>query len=287
MKQRNKSSIIVIVGLFAIALVTAFTFFNMIKDQIFFESVDQVESVEKLDVTLDAAAKKQIDNYTSQQVSNKDNTNWRDASDSEIRNAMDSSVFMDDKRQKYQFLDLSKYQGIDENRIKRMLYDHPILLSHTDDFIAAAKEQHVNEVYLISHALLETGSVMSELSNGVEIDGKKYYNFYGVGALDEDPIKTGAEYAKKKGWDTPEKAINGGAKFIHDHFLSHPDQNTLYSMRWNPKDPGEHQYATDINWAKSNATIIADFYKDIKTEGKYFNWYVYKDDEKHKDGKNY
>lgn len=287
MKQRNKSSIIVIVGLFVIALVTAFTFFNMIKDQIFFESVDQVESVEKLDATLEAAAKKQIDNYTSQQVSNKDNTNWRDASDAEIRDAMDSSVFMDDKRQKYQFLDLSKYQGIDKNRIKRMLYDHPTLLAHTDDFIAAAKEQQVNEVYLISHALLETGSVMSELSNGVEIDGKKYYNFYGVGALDEDPIKTGAEYAKKKGWDTPEKAINGGAKFIHDHYLSHPDQNTLYSMRWNPKDPGEHQYATDINWAKSNATIIADFYKDIKTEGKYFNWYVYKDDEKHKDGKNY
>ncbi len=32
-------------------------------------------------------------------------------------------------------------------------------------------------------------------------------NFYGVGALDKDPIKTGAEYAKKHGWDTPEKAI--------------------------------------------------------------------------------
>ena len=28
--------------------------------------------------------------------------------------------------------------------------------------------------------------------------------FYGVGALDSDPIKTGSEYAKH-GWDTPEK----------------------------------------------------------------------------------
>ncbi|UXR79091.1 MULTISPECIES: N-acetylglucosaminidase [unclassified Staphylococcus] len=287
MKQHNKSSILVIVGFFVITVLAAYTFFNMIKDQIFFEPVDQVESVETLDVTLEAAAKKQINNYTSQQVSNKDNTNWRDASDAEIKEAMDSSVFMDDKRQKYQFLDLSKYQGIDKNRIKRMLYEHPTLLNHTDDFIKAAKKQHVNEIYLISHALLETGSVVSELSNGVEIDGKKYYNFYGVGALDEDPIKTGAEYAKKQGWDTPEKAIDGGAKFIHDHYLSHEDQNTLYSMRWNPKDPGEHQYATDINWAKSNATIIADFYKDLKTEGKYFNWYVYKDDSKHKDGHNY
>ena len=116
-----------------------------------------------------------------------------------------------------------------------MLFDRPMLLKHTDAFISAAKEKHVNEVYLISHALLETGSVKSELANGVEIDGKKYYNFYGVGALDSDPIKTGSEYAKH-GWDTPEKAIKGGADFIHQHFLSHDDQNTLYSMRWNPKN---------------------------------------------------
>ena len=33
------------------------------------------------------------------------------------------------------------------------------------------------------------------------------------------------------------------------------------------KNPGEHQYATDIKWAESNATIIADFYKNMKTEG--------------------
>ena len=84
---------------------------------------------------------------------------------------------------------------------------------------------------------------------------------------------------RKHGWDTPEKAIKGGADFIHKHFLSHDDQNTLYSMRWNPMNPGEHQYATDIKWAESNAEIIADFYKEMKTEGKYFKLYVYKDDQ--------
>ncbi len=45
-------------------------------------------------------------------------------------------------------------------------------MKHTDDFLKAAKDKHVNEVYLISHALLETGAVKSELANGVEIDGK-------------------------------------------------------------------------------------------------------------------
>ncbi|PNZ59912.1 autolysin [Staphylococcus casei] len=282
MTKHKKGSILSIIGLLVILGVAAVIVFSMISDQIFFKDVDEQEKVENLKVSLDKASKKQIDNYTSQQVSSKDNKTWRDASSTEIKEAMDSKAFIDSDKQKYQFLELDKYQGIDQNRIKRMLIDNPTLLKHTDDFIQAAKEKHVNEVYLISHALLETGSAKSELASGVEIDGKKYYNFFGVGALDEDPINTGAEYAKKHGWDTPEKAISGGANFIHEHFLSHKDQNTLYSMRWNPKNPGEHQYATDIKWAESNASLMADFYKNMKTEGKYFKYFVYKDDEKHK-----
>lgn len=281
MTKHKKGSIFGVIGLVILFAVVAILFFSMISDQIFFKHVKSEVSVERLNVTLDRAAEKQINNYTSQQTQSAKGDTWRDASDSEIKSAMDSSKFIDDDKQKYQFLDLSKYQGIDENRIKRMLSDRPMLLKHTDDFVNAAKDKHVNEVYLISHALLETGAVKSDLANGVEIDGKKYYNFYGVGALDSDPINTGAQYAKKHGWDTPEKAIRGGADFIHDHFLSNKDQATLYSMRWNPKNPGEHQYATDIKWAESNATIIADFYKNMKTEGKYFKYYVYKDDTKH------
>ncbi|RIO78032.1 N-acetylglucosaminidase [Staphylococcus gallinarum] len=282
MTKHKKGSLLSIIGLLIVLGVAAIIVFSMISDQIFFKSVNKQESVENLKVTLDKAAKKQIDNYTSQQVSSKDNKTWRDASSTEIKDAMDSNKFIDSDTQKYQFLELDRYQGIDKNRIKRMLFDNPTLLKHTDAFINAAKEKHVNEVYLISHALLETGSAKSELASGVEIDGKKYYNFFGVGALDEDPIKTGSEYAKKHGWDTPEKAISGGADFIHSHFLSNKDQNTLYSMRWNPKNPGEHQYATDIKWAESNASIMANFYKDMKTEGKYFKYFVYKDDEKHR-----
>lgn len=282
MTKHKKGSILSIIGLLVILGVAAIIVFSMISDQIFFKEVDEQEKVDNLKVTLDKASKKQIDNYTSQQVSSKDNKTWRDASSTEIKDAMDSSKFIESDTQKYQFLELDKYQGIDHNRIKRMLIDNPTLLKHSDEFIKAAKDKHVNEVYLISHALLETGSAKSELSSGVEIDGKKYYNFFGVGALDEDPIKTGSEYAKKNGWDTPQKAISGGANFIHGHFLSNKDQNTLYSMRWNPKNPGEHQYATDIKWAESNASLMAHFYEDMKTEGKYYKYFVYKDDNKHK-----
>ena len=72
----------------------------MVSDQIFFKHVKEEQKIEKLDVTLDKAAKKQIDNYTSQQVSNKNNDAWRDASSTEIKSAMDSSQFIDSDVQK-------------------------------------------------------------------------------------------------------------------------------------------------------------------------------------------
>ncbi|MGT2596803.1 N-acetylglucosaminidase [Staphylococcus aureus] len=147
-------------------------------------------------------------------------------------------------------------------------------------FLKAAKDKHVNEVYLISHALLETGAVKSELANGVEIDGKKYYNFYGVGALDKTQLKQVQNMLKSMVGIHLKKLFKAVLiSFISTYYDT--DQNTLYSMRWNPKNPGEHQYATDIKWAESNATIIADFYKNMKTEGKYFKYFVYKDDSKH------
>lgn len=40
---------------------------------------------------------------------------------------------------------------------------------------------------------------------------------------------------RKKDGTHLKKAIYGGAEFIHDHYLKNPEQNTLYSMRWNPK----------------------------------------------------
>ena len=70
------------------------------------------EKVVKLDKTLDKAAKKQIHNYTSQQVSNKNNNAWRDASDTEIKTAMDSSKFIDNDKQNinFRFIKIPRYR---------------------------------------------------------------------------------------------------------------------------------------------------------------------------------
>jgi len=42
-------------------------------------------------------------------------------------------------------------------------------------------------------------------------------------------------------------------------------QNTLYKMRWNPNNPGVHQYATDIGWAAKQVGRIRSLYDLIDT----------------------
>ncbi|MGD8164530.1 glucosaminidase domain-containing protein [Pantoea sp. FN0307] len=162
---------------------------------------------------------------------------------------------------KYQFVDLSASAGIDKNDMGKFLKGKGILEGKEQTYLDAAKKYNINEAYLAAHSSLETANGTSELASGININGKKVYNMYGIGAVDGDAINSGAKYAYKMGWDTPEKAIDGGAKWMSEKFINNGSygQNTLYKMRWNPASPGVHQYATDINWAVAQTKNIKIF----------------------------
>ncbi|SHF20635.1 Beta-N-acetylglucosaminidase [Atopostipes suicloacalis DSM 15692] len=165
-----------------------------------------------------------------------------------------------------QFLDLSKSMGIPTSELNKYLKGNGILDGTGEAFSEASQQAKINELYLISHALLETGNGKSKLATGIlvsEVNGKKVtpkivYNMFGIGAVDSNPEKYGAERAYQEGWFTPEAAIIGGAKWVGQNYIhnSQHKQNTLYKMRWNPSKPGTHQYATDIGWATKQTNLI-------------------------------
>lgn len=208
---------------------------------------------------------------------------WEDATSAEIKSAMDSNKLVKDATQKYQFLRLDKAQNINATDLNKLLVGKGILEGQGAAFSQAAKENNINEVYLISHALLETGNGTSTLANGGNVVNNKvvtnqptkYYNMFGIGAVDHDAVKQGFITAKNNGWDSVKKAIVGGAQFIASSYINQ-GQNTLYKMRWNPDNPGVHQYATDVAWAKHNATRIKSFYDSMDKVGKYFDVNTYK-----------
>ncbi|WKV53060.1 glucosaminidase domain-containing protein [Dickeya fangzhongdai] len=121
----------------------------------------------------------------------------------------------------------------------------------------AAKDYGINEAYLVAHAILETGHGSSDLAKGsYEYNGRKIYNMFGIDAQTNNPKKA-IKFAYDRGWFSVDEAIDGGAKYISNHYIHNKDkQNTLYNMRWNPSSPASHQYATSANWAPAQSRDI-------------------------------
>ena len=186
------------------------------------------------------------------------NGQFVNANNQDIEKAM--RISRDDNNFKY--MDISQQVPMSKRDVNQMLKGYGILENQADAFIEAQDKYKVNIIYLISHARVETANGESKLASGIK-DGKtRYYNFFGVGAFDENAIHTGKSYAKEAAWTTPRKAILGGAKFIRANYFDN-DQITLYQMRWNPKNPGQHQYASDILWADHIATFMQSYYDEF------------------------
>ncbi|GAE35813.1 cell wall-binding repeat-containing protein [Halalkalibacter akibai] len=188
------------------------------------------------------------------------NKTWVNASPTDIEQYLNPNNFQPSSNQFFQFLKLSESAGLDARELNdKILFDKGALRGTGQAFINAGKTHKVNEIYLISHALLETGNGLSSLARGVQVQGKTVYNMYGIGAFDSCPHTCGAQYAYDQGWFTPEAAIIGGAEFVARNYLNR-GQDTLYKMKWNPANPATHQYATDIGWAVKQTTRMANLY---------------------------
>nr|WP_256860300.1 N-acetylglucosaminidase [Bacillus sonorensis] len=203
--------------------------------------------------------------------------NWRNASREEVEKYVNPENFTKDSSAYFQFLKLSQTAGLNAAEVNRkILYHKGILTGKGQAFIDAARRYSINELYLISHSLLETGNGTSELAKGTMFNGKKVYNMYGVGAYDSNPLYYGAKYAYEQGWFTPEAAIMGGAKFIGEKYIHHPTykQDTLYKMRWSPN--ALHQYATDAGWAYKQVGRMYGLYVLLEDYTLYYDVSVYR-----------
>ncbi|WP_437183586.1 SH3 domain-containing protein, partial [Shouchella xiaoxiensis] len=188
------------------------------------------------------------------------NGRWQNASRSDVSYYMNPNNFSQGTSSYLQFLDLQSSAGLSASSINsQLLAGKGTLSGQGQAFINASKLYNVNEIYLISHALLETGNGGSRLATGVEVNGRTVYNMYGIGAFDGDAVRMGAQYAYNQGWFTPEDAIIGGARFVSNSYMAR-GQNTLYKMRWNPANPATYQYATDIGWAVKQTHHMSNLY---------------------------
>lgn len=135
---------------------------------------------------------------------------------------------------------------------------------YTDAFMAAAASYNVSPVHLASRVKQEVGVNGNKATSGEEFtwNNKKYsgyYNFYNIGAYGSDPLTRGLAYAAGLlgntaygvPWNSIEKSIGGGAKFIANGYIS-KGQYTLYFQKFNVSPTSSyskytHQYMTNVN----------------------------------------
>lgn len=109
-------------------------------------------------------------------------------------------------------------------------------------FMEAQKQSGLDARYILAHAALESAWGRSSIA-------KRYNNYFGIGAFDNDPNN-----AKNFSNSGLASGIINGAKWIaKNYYNSSYKQTTLYKMRNNN---GVHQYATDPNWHNKIANIM-------------------------------
>ncbi|AVR00505.1 hypothetical protein OBCHQ24_16330 [Oceanobacillus iheyensis] len=203
----------------------------------------------------------------------------------DLKYYLNPNNFTNSFKNKLQFAKLSQSAGIDPQEVNdKILNNRGVLDGKAQSFINAGEKYGVNEIYLISHALLETGNGASKLATGITVDGeygkKKVYNMYGIGAKDSCPLECGSRYAYNAKWFSVEAAIEGGAEFIGKGYID-KNQDTLYKMRFNPSYASQykkasHQYATDIGWGYKQTSKMNEIYELIELYSITFEIPLYK-----------
>ena len=161
------------------------------------------------------------------------------------------------------------------------IFKDDYLKAYTPDFVEAGKQSKVNPIYLAS---LSKQEVANGPEPGAAINGQYngMYNFYNIGAYSgENPVVNGLDFAGGTDeslympWDSPDKAIIGGAIWIYDNYLAN-GQDTSYFKKYDVvsnylisigRTPTHsdyvHQYMQNITAPSSEATMTyRSYYKN-------------------------
>ena len=154
--------------------------------------------------------------------------------------------------------------------------------TYTFPMCTYGKQYKVSPLHIGSRIRLEVGKNGSHSTDGGEFTYKGktysgYYNFFNIGAypqtidgVEYSAITMGLVKAKSNGWDTVEKAIEGGVKFLANGYIT-KGQGTLYYQKFNVSPDSEpystkylHQYMTNIQAPATEGNQNYNSYKEAE-----------------------
>ena len=166
---------------------------------------------------------------------------------------------------------------------------NPSGVDYITTIMTAASSSGVNPYVLTAMLIQEQGRTGgSGLISGKNPKFPGFYNYYNAQAFqdgDKTPTERGLWWASQvdatygKPWDTPEKAIIGGAKYYGDNYLKR-GQDTFYLKKFNITANGryEHQYMTNVQAAAEEGRKLGEAYTEALKQKKHtFRIPVYTD----------
>jgi len=209
-------------------------------------------------------------NFTDKYWYSFDSGNWRQACEEVIAYYLDPRNFLDGNI--YQFLvlsdDGSEYDPKVINEILKgtFMYNAKCgdIATYGEALVKAGKEAGASPYMLAARIKMEQGANGNKLAHGTVPGYEGYYNHFNIGAYAQNgnsAIVNGAIYAAnpKRNWNTPYKAILGGAQFLVKNYIS-VGQNTLYLQKYDVVDGGnglyKHQYMTNVTAAVSECATL-------------------------------
>lgn len=151
--------------------------------------------------------------------------------------------------------------------MKGTLPDDSAKRTYAQAFYEIGKNRKLSPIHLASRVYQEQGQGTSGLISGKYPGYEGYYNFFNVGvngSSTEEKITKGLTYAKKQGWNTRYKSLEGGAATIGNNYIL-KYQDTIYLEKFNvdknsPYGVYNHQYMQNIQAPASESSSTKKMY---------------------------
>lgn len=178
----------------------------------------------------------------------------------------------------FQFKDVNKFNGeaVSVSKLNERV-SGTILSGYGNDIYNACRNTNVDPYFIIARIIQEGGGSTLKM---VRSEGT-YYNPFNIGASGDgtaNVINNAYNSAKSRGWDTMQKAIEGGIYFLKQNFLE-SYQNTLYTNKFDiDKRHGgslyNHQYMQNLFAAQSEANFLKGYYQKEGTLNSNFTFII-------------
>lgn len=203
---------------------------------------------------------------------------------SDIKSYMDPKSYLTEDRI-FAFLDLKQFDpahyntaGLNAMWVEKSgaIINEKKAVTYIDE---ATRSVRMNPFFIASRAAIESGYATSKLSRGEVAGYEGYYNFYGIGAVDNNAAIGGASYAQKRNWNTPRRAIVEGANWVKDQYIDR-GQCTPYFLRFFPFK-STHIYMSDLAAPQTEANKLKQGYTAAGTTARSLHFYipVYREDD--------